>query len=256
MPDHRADSLTKANYFVAACLKYTTVASSTILTSTSSIFTLLFGTLLHVEIFTVRKLLSVLASLLGIILISTVDITTADDDSSRGSFPHKSPSQLAIGDALAFLSAILYGFYAILMKKRIGDEGRVDMPLFFGLVGLFNLLILWPGFILLHFFGDEPFALPPTGRIWLIVLANSTTSLLSDFCWAYAMLLTSPLIVTVGLSLTIPLSLVGEMILRGEFEGWLYWIGAGVVFLGFLVVSWEGAPDGNERLDGDEQVTG
>ena len=32
-----------ANYFVAACLSYTTVASSTILTSTSSVFTLLFG---------------------------------------------------------------------------------------------------------------------------------------------------------------------------------------------------------------------
>ena len=32
-----------ANYFVSACLEYTTVSSGTILTSTSSIFTLIFG---------------------------------------------------------------------------------------------------------------------------------------------------------------------------------------------------------------------
>jgi solute carrier family 35 protein F5 len=194
----------------------------------------------------------VLASLFGIILISTSDLSGGAAD-NRGTFPEKTPSQVALGDALAFLSAILYGFYAILMKKRIGDEARVDLPLFFGLVGLFNLAILWPGFFLLHFFGDEPFELPPTARVWTIVMVNSATSLLSDFCWAYAMLLTSPLLVTVGLSLTIPLSLVGEMILRREFEGWVYWVGAGVVFLGFVIVSWEGKHDDEGDSTGNEQ---
>lgn len=72
------------------------------------------------------------------------------------------------------------------------------------------------------------------------------------------MLLTSPLIVTVGLSLTIPLSLVGEMILRGEFEGWVYWVGAIVVFIGFVIVSWEpkdeGAAAGEAAVGGEEQM--
>jgi solute carrier family 35 protein F5 len=158
-----------ANYFMASCLEYTTVASSTILTSTSSIWTLLIGTLWGVEIFTYKKLLGVLASLTGIMLISTVDLS-GDNDKNRGSFPHKSPKEIAVGDAMAFFSAILYGLYAVVMKKRMGNEGRINMPLFFGMVGLLNLVLLWPGFVILHFVGLESFELPPTGRVLTIIL--------------------------------------------------------------------------------------
>ncbi|KAI9698728.1 MAG: hypothetical protein M1836_003838 [Candelina mexicana] len=247
-----------ANYFAVACLQYTTVASTTILTATSSIWTLLIGAIVKVEAFNLKKLIGVLASMTGIILISSVDLS-GSNDKNRGSFPHKSQKQIAIGDSLAFLSAILYGMYTILMKKRIGDEGRVNMPLFFGLVGVFNLAILWPGLIILHFVGEEPFELPPTGRIWSIIMINSATSLFSDFCWAYAMLLTSPLVVTVGLSLTIPLSLVGQMILDHQYSSVAYWIGAGIVFLSFVFINHEskGEAEGREREEGSgryEQV--
>jgi solute carrier family 35 protein F5 len=158
-----------ANYFMAACLEYTTVASSTILTSTSSIWTLLIGTIWGVERFTVRKLAGVLASLLGIILISTVDLSGGSDE-NRGSFPHKTTGELAIGNAMAFISAVLYGVYAVVMKKRIGDESRVNMPLFFGLVGLFDVMLLWPFFIILHLMGIETWELPPTGKVTMIIL--------------------------------------------------------------------------------------
>jgi len=160
-----------ANYFVAACLEHTTVASSTILTSTSSIFTLLLGCAVGVEIFTLRKLFGVLASLLGVVLISSVDLF-GDNDDGRGLFPHKSARQVALGDAMALLSAVLYGVYAVLMKKRIGDERRISMPVFFGLVGLFNLLLLWPGFLILHYTGIEPFELPPSSRVTTIILVR------------------------------------------------------------------------------------
>ncbi|TKX19208.1 putative vacuolar membrane protein-2 [Elsinoe australis] len=225
-----------ANYFVAACLEYTTVASSTILTSTSSVFTLLFGTLFRVETFTLRKLAGVLASLAGIVLISSVDLS-GSSDKNRGSFPHKSIRELGVGDGMALLSAVLYGLYAVFMKKRIGDESRVHMPLFFGLVGLFNVLLLWPGFIVLHFTGIETFELPPSGRVSMIIAVNSVSSLVSDFAWAYAVLLTSPIVVTVGLSTTIPLSLIGQVVLNGQTSSWVYWVGALVVVLSFVIVN-------------------
>ena len=160
-----------ANYFMAACLEYTTVASSTILTSTSSIWTLLVGSLWGVERFTLKKLGGVLASLAGIVLISTVDLS-GQSDKNRGTFPHKSTGEMAIGNAMAFFSAVLYGIYAVVMKKRIGDEGRVNMPLFFGLVGLFDVMLLWPFFIILHLFGLETWELPPTGRVLIIILVR------------------------------------------------------------------------------------
>ncbi|KAL1999992.1 hypothetical protein VTN02DRAFT_3707 [Thermoascus thermophilus] len=248
-----------ANYFAMACLQYTTVGSTTILTSTSGVWTLIFGAFIGVEKFTVRKFLGVFASLVGIILISRVDLTSSSDSpalnsddgggggGNQGSFPHKTPAEIALGDAMAAFSSVLYGVYTIVMKKQVDDESRVDMQLFFGLVGLFNVLLLWPGFFILHWTGIEPFALPDTSRVWAIVLVNSLTSLVSDICWAYAMLLTTPLVVTVGLSLTIPLSLVGQMILQGQYSSFLYWVGAAIVFLSFIIVNHESkTPDGDD----------
>lgn len=66
--------------------------------------------------------------------------------------------------------------------------------------------------------------------------------------WAYAMLLTSPLVVTVGLSLTIPLSLIGEMIQYGQYSSWIYWAGAGIVLLSFLFINHESA-EGTDKED-------
>jgi solute carrier family 35 protein F5 len=261
-----------ANYLMAACLEYTSVASSTILTSTSSIWTLILGAAMRVERFSYKKLLGVLASLTGIILISSVDLAGKDNDENRGSFPHKSQAQIAVGDTMAFGSAIMYGAYTVLMKKRIGNEDRVNMPLFFGLVGLFNVVFLWPGFLILHFSGVETFELPPAGRIWTIIIVrpltpflissntaqlNSLSSFISDYCWAYAMLLTSPLVVTVGLSMSIPLSLIGQIVLSSQYSGAWYWVGAFVVLISFLFINHETREDepskphqaGDDRLD-------
>jgi len=74
-------------------------------------------------------------------------------------------------------------------------------------------------------------------------MCNAVSSLLSDICWAYAMVLTSPLIVTVGLSLTIPVSLVGEMIIQHKFEGLVYWLGAIIVVSSFVFVDSEEMKD-------------
>lgn len=144
-----------ANYFASACLEHTSVASVTILTSTSSMWTLVFCAAYGVESFSLRKLVGVTASLVGVGLISTVDLT-GDGDEHRGSFPHKTPAQVAAGDSMALFSAVVYGLYVTVMKRRVGDEDKVDMGLFFGLVGVFSLALLWPLFFVLHWTGIEP----------------------------------------------------------------------------------------------------
>ena len=53
------------------------------------------------------------------------------------------------------------------------------------------------------------------------------------------MLLTSPLVVTVGISLSIPLSLVGQMIINSQTSSFVYWIGAAIVFLSFIFINYE-----------------
>lgn len=144
-----------ANYFASACLEYTSVASVTILTSTSSIWTLVFCALFGVESFSLRKLVGVMASLVGVVLISTVDLT-GGSSGDQGSFPEKTTAQVAVGDSMALFSAVIYGLYVTVMKRRVQDEDRVDMRLFFGLVGVYTLVFLWPLFFILNWTDIEP----------------------------------------------------------------------------------------------------
>ncbi|KAF9367368.1 hypothetical protein BGX21_007473 [Mortierella sp. AD011] len=51
------------------------------------------------------------------------------------------------------------------------------------------------------------------------------------------MLMTSPLVVTLGLSLTIPLALLGDVVGYGRVLGAAYWVGAGLVLAGFFGVN-------------------
>lgn len=81
--------------------------------------------------------------------------------------------------------------------------------------------------------------------------------MISDVAWAYAMLLTTPLVVTVGLSLTIPLSLVGQIVLQGQYASAIYWVGAAIVFLSFVVVNHESKTlDDEAPADGGRSSSG
>ena len=167
-----------ANYLSSASLQYTSVASVMILSSTSSVWTLVLCALFRVETFSLRKLAGVLASLAGVVLVSTLDVA-GGGDSDRGSFPHKTPGQVASGDAMAFLGAVMYGVYVTMMKKRVGTEDRMDMMLFFGLVGVINLATLWPLFFILDWTGMEPVSSGPLGCSFSSCsVTNSSSSLL------------------------------------------------------------------------------
>jgi len=158
----------KANYFQSYCLKWTSVASATILSSTSSIFTLVFSALLRIERFTWTKFLAVMLSLAGVSLISSVDLSPSSAPSLTAE--NKTPGQILLGDLMALMGAFSYGVYTILLKVRIGHESRISMTRFFGFVGLFNFLGLWPGIIILHYAGVEEFEVPPDARIWWVVV--------------------------------------------------------------------------------------
>lgn len=83
-----------------------------------------------------------------------------------------------LGDFLALSSAMFYAFYVTLLKVRIRQESRINMQLFFGLVGLFNILFLWPLGLILHLTGAEAFEWP-SGRQaigGLLVNVGSNTS--------------------------------------------------------------------------------
>lgn len=109
--------------------------------------------------------------------------------------------------------------------------------MFFGFVGLFNLLLLWPGFFLLHYTGFEAFEFP-SKLIWMCIVINGLIgTVLSEFLWLWGCFLTSSLIGTLALSLTIPLSIIADMCMQKVQFSWLFFAGAVPVFFSFFIVT-------------------
>ena len=81
-------------------------------------------------------------------------------------------SSITLGNVLALLSALFYAMYVILLKVYIKEEYRIDMQLFFGFVGLFNIVGCWPVGLILHLTGAEIFELPHTKQAVYGTLIN------------------------------------------------------------------------------------
>ncbi|KAH9982426.1 hypothetical protein BGW80DRAFT_1263237 [Lactifluus volemus] len=209
----------------------------------SGFFTLIIGRIFHVDYFTIAKVGAVATSFVGVVLVSL-----SDSDSPPAPRPPPAPTSGLVkpsnsqqgnlslfGDSLALLSALFYAFYVILLKVRIRSESRIDMQLFFGFVGLFNTLACWPIGVILHFTGVERFELPTSGRALVGLLANMFITLSSDYVYVLAMLKTTPLVVTIGLTLQHPVK--AQVIL-----------GAALVLVSFVVIGLEDA----KRPPGDD----
>uniref|UniRef100_A0A665WKH4 Solute carrier family 35 member F5 n=1 Tax=Echeneis naucrates TaxID=173247 RepID=A0A665WKH4_ECHNA len=216
-----------ANLSYQEALSDVQVAIVNILSSTSGLFTLILAAIFpsnSTDRFTLSKLLAVALSMGGVALVS---FSSMDDPDGKG----------VIGSLWSLAGAILYAVYIVMIKRRVDREDKLDIPMFFGFVGLFNLLLLWPGFLVLHYTGFEAFELP-SQLVWTYILINGLIgTVLSEFLWLWGCFLTSSLIGTLALSLTIPLSIIADICMQKVRFSWLFFAGAVPVFLSFFIAT-------------------
>lgn len=209
-------------------LKYTTVTSNTILSSSSSLFTFLVALVFLGEKFTWLKLISVLLCMVGTIIVSLGD---------SGSGSNAASSNPVLGDILSLLSAAFYAAYITLIRQKLPDEddkvqGRVSMAQFLGFLGLFNLLIFFPVTLILEFLKLELFNNLTGKQFGLIIGKGLLDNVVSDYLWAKAVLLTTTTVATAGLSIQVPLAAIVDS-LTGNAPHLMDYVGAVAVMAGF-----------------------
>ncbi|TYJ24508.1 hypothetical protein E1A91_A08G265100v1 [Gossypium mustelinum] len=240
-------------YLTNAALARTSVANTTLLSSTSGLFTLIFGAILGQDSINAVNVVSVVISITGVAMTAFGDTWWPLNESkpitnnkprtliymlSLSKMPRV--ELLLVGNLLEMLSAMIYGLFSVLLKKFSGEQGeKVDMQKLFGYIGVFTFVALWWLAWPLTAIGTEPkFTFPRSTNLQEITIINSFIgNFLSDYFWALGVVWTSPLVASLGVSLTIPIAVLEDMIIHGRQYSVIYMIGAAQVFLGFLIAN-------------------
>lgn len=214
-----------ANYLFQLALEPNETAIVTLLSSTSSFFVLILAAAFPSssgDKLTLSKCFITLISFAGVVMVTISDING---------------TEVTKGIVLALLSAFFYAAYLVLVKHKSDTEEKIDIPLFFGFVGLWNLLLMWPVFFVLNFTQIEPFELPNKRQFVVLFLNGFVGTVLSEAIWLWACFLTSSLTATIAVTLQIPLAILADVIFKDKEFPFLFYMGSLPMCLSLITVA-------------------
>lgn len=141
---------------------------------------------------------------------------------------------------------MLYAAYTTVLSSVTKPDFSV--ALLFGALGLAVMVLGTP-----LVFGLEHEAIwRMTPEVFGLLIFNGLfDNVLSQFAWAKAVQWTSPTAATVGLSLTIPLSVVADFVRQKQLTGWTF-LAVALVITGFICVTVASKP--KEETPCDERA--
>lgn len=148
------------------CGTGTTVASNTVISSTTSLWALLISVVMLGETASAFKLLAVVASCVGAAVI-------ASDDQGNSSL---------VGDSLSLFSAVGFGLTSVLIKWYSPSDDAVNYPMFFGFFGVVHTILAVPCLFALDAYGVETFHALDKDTVVCLTINGLFGTVLSNVC--------------------------------------------------------------------------
>ena len=149
-------------------------------------------------------------------------------------------SHSLLGDIVALASSAGYGIYTTMIRLKVPDEEKLPMQLLLGYIGFLTICAVLPILIIIMVAGgpDTMRLDKLTGEVSGFILLNGLAdNVISDYLWARSVLLTSPSIATIGMSITIPFAMLSDWLLGINVPGSIEILGAFFVLIGFIFVN-------------------
>lgn len=133
---------------------------------------------------------------------------------------------------------MFYGVYATYLKVKVPPEKESSFKFsyFLGFVGLLNNILLLPLFFIFNATGFETFEWPNRQTFLLLSLNAFFGTLVSDYCWARSVVLLGPLVTTLGITLTFPISGIYDKFVNKDKFTVTYFGGSLLIFISFGVI--------------------
>ncbi|CEP02840.1 EamA domain-containing protein [Plasmodiophora brassicae] len=211
-------------------LSHTTLTSNSIISATSSVFTLMFS---YFMLKSSPRVINVIGSALlvgGVVCVAVdppKDMNASIEEASQ-------VDMVLMGNLAAVLAACIGAFYFTYMKKRLTED--TDMTLFFGLTGLIGTVLLLPVVVILQVTHVEDIIGLDVDTM-LIFLALAGTNMLANYLYAKVVVYTTPFVATVGLGLTNPLNMIVDKLKYNKQFGVVYLCGIAIVLIGVVVTN-------------------
>lgn len=219
-----------AQFLFNRSLQLTSVTSNTVLSSASSVLTFLLSVVVLKERFTFAKLGAVLLCVLGTVLVGLAD-------------KKEGGKNTVLGDLFCLLSACAYAVYTLLLRVKLPESNEHSMMLFFGYMGVCNALLFAPWLAGEVLAGQQSLASVSASAYRWTVGKGLVDNVLSDYLWAWAVLLTTPTVATIGLSIQIPFAMVAAALFEHVAPSTDLLLGALLITASFTAINLASDPE-------------
>lgn len=224
-----------ANYLNLYSLHYTSLSSNEVLTTMMAPWALFLSVLLmpkerHCIIF---KSLAILLCLFGTLVIARSD---NEQEQSRG-----------MGDICILLSALSYGTFDVYLRYNFPEN--IDLRGIMVIMGAIVSIVMIPGIFISDLIGFETFHAPNLEQFAGLSLVVLTGSFLAEYCMVKAVMILSPFVASIGITLNVPISIMIDLVVNSLTLKWSFGIGATLCLGGFALVSSLEVPSVQAKLD-------